>query len=394
MPRLLPLAAALVALSACQDPAGVGLGLIDEEGSDPATRTVTATSADTLRDARPLIGFADSSASLSQTRVLVGDVVDPVFGDARAVAYLDLVRPAIPDDPGDVLVARLELQRTYVYGDTTTTLPLALRQVEGRWSPTLDYPADTTLAAGPVLASSSVSVADGVVAFDLPASWIEANGAALFAADFNEAFEGFAVEPAARPAPGAVFGFQVASRQTRLRVETTTDTLFYAVGEVFTSLARQALAGTPTRFVPAQVGAGRGVRLRFPLGDVGPLPLARAVFEAPVETALAQDGPFVRPLADRALLYGIDGEGARRLLGLVSVRDGVATTAQTLILSEIQGGLLGTVRFESFELVPGASLGAVQGTTATPASLDVLPVLRPGGAEAAPRFRLTVVGGS
>ena len=393
--RLLPLVAALAALSACQDPAGVGLDLIDEDGTDPAVETVVATSVDTLRDARPAIGFADSTAALAQTRLLVGDVMDPVFGDVRAVGYLDVTRPAIPEgaEAGAIRSVRLEIERTYVYGDTTTVLPLALRQVQGRWSPTLAYPADTTFATGPVLATASVSVADSVVTFELPASWVEANGAALFAGDFNEAFEGFAVEPAARPAPGAVFGFQMQSARTRLRVETDADTLVYPAGEVFSSIQRPTPAATSSRFVPAQVGAGRGVRLRFPLGDVGPLPLARAVFEAPIETSLAREGSFVRPIASRALLYGIEPGGGRRLLGLVSIVDGEATTTRTLILDDIQRTLIGTLSFESFELVPGARLGAVPGTFAVPASLDVLPVLRPGGA-AAPRFTLTVVGRS
>ena len=396
--RLLPLAAALAVLSACQDPAGVGLDLIDVEGTDPAIETVAATSADTLLDARPAIGFADSTAALAQTRVLVGDVMDPVFGDIRSVGYLDVTRPAIPEgaEAGDVRSVRLEIERTYVYGDTTTVLPLALRQVQGTWSPTLAYPADTTFATGPVLATASVSVADSVVAFELPASWVEANAAALLAADFNEAFEGFAIEAASRPVPGAVFGFQAQSARTRLRVETAEDTLVYPAGEVFSSVQRPALVGAPSRFVPAQVGAGRGVRLRFPLGALGPLPLARAVFEAPLETSLAREGAFVRPIADRAVLFGIDGSGARRLIGLVTVRDGRAATTTTfeeLTLSEIQRGLLGTVQFESFELVPGASLGTTQAATFTPASLDILPVLRPGGAEA-PRFTLTVVGRS
>ena len=102
------------------------------------------------------------------------------------------------------------------------------------------------------------------------------------------------------------------------------------------------------------------------------------MFEAPIETSLAREGSFVRPIASRALLYGIEPGGGRRLLGLVSIVDGEATTTRTLILDDIQRTLIGTLSFESFELVPGARLGAVPGTFAVPASLDVLPVLRPG----------------
>ena len=392
--RLFLLAAVLAALPACQDAAGVGLGLVDGGDADPSVETLTATSVDTFLAVRPLIGFADSTAALSQTRVLVGDVMDPVFGDARAVGYLDFTRPAVGDtvEAGDVRSVRLELARDYVYGDTTTTLPLALREVRGRWSVTTDYAADTTFDVGPVLAEASVSVADsGVVVFELPASWVAANAEAFLSTDFNEAFEGFAVEPTARPAPGAVFGFQTQSARTRLRVETVDDTLSYPVGEVFTSVQRAPSAAVPARFVPAQVGAGRGVRLQFPLGELGPVPLARAVFRAPVETSLARDGAFVRPVARRAALFGVTPDGARVLVGLVTVADGEATT-QTLDLDVVQRAVLGETEFTSFELLPGAGIGA-GGAVPAPASLDVLPVVRLGGAEA-PRFTFTVAGRS
>ena len=383
----------LAALPACQDAAGVGLGLVDGVDADPSVEAVTATSVDTLLDVRPLIGFADSTAALSQTRVLVGDVVDPVFGDVRAVGYLDFTRPAVGDtvEAGDVRSVRLELERAYVYGDTTTVLPLALREVRGRWSVTTDYAADTTFDAGPVLSTASVSVADSVVAFELPAAWVEGNAEALLAGDFNEAFEGFAVEPTARPAPGAVFGFQTQSPRTRLRVVTVDDTLSYPVGEVFTSVQRAPSAAAPARFVPAQVGTGRGVRLRFPLGEVGPVPLARAVFEAPVDASVSRDGAFVRPLARRAVLFGVTADGDRVFVGLVTVADGVAS-ARSLNLAAVQRGVLGESDFASFELLPGASLGA-SGAVSAPASLDVLPVVRLGGAEA-PRLTLTVAGRS
>lgn len=397
-PRPLLLLAALAALPACQDAAGVGIGLIDEADVDPATQTVEATSVEAVEDRRPAIGFADSTAALAQTRVLAGDVVDAVFGDARAVGYLDFVRPSVPEGitAGDVRSVRLELQRTYVYGDTTAALALALRQVDaaaGSWSPSLDYAADTLFAVGPVLATATVSAADDAVAFDLPASWVEANAALLLAADFNEAFEGFALEPTRAGGAGAVFGFQAQTPQTRLRVITATDTLLYRAGEVFSSLQRGEPRPAPDAFVAAQVGSGRSARLLFPLGEVGPAALARAVFRAPLETSVAQEGTFVRPIARTATLFGVDtATGARTPITVLTVEGGVASAAQSLrFTQDIQAALLGTAPFDAFEVVPGALPGSTPGLFFVPASLDVLPVLRPGGAEA-PRLSLTVVG--
>ncbi|MDT0631620.1 hypothetical protein [Rubrivirga litoralis] len=397
-PRPLLLLAALAALPACQDAAGVGVGLIDDADVDPATRTVEAASVEAADDRRPAIGFADSTAALAQTRVLAGDVADPVFGDARAVGYLDVVRPAIPEGmaAADVRSVRLELQRTYVYGDTTAALALALRQVDagaGSWSPSLDYAADTLFAVGPVLTSTTVSAADETVAFDLPASWVEANAELLLAANFNEAFEGFALEPTRAGGAGAVFGFQAQTPQTRLRVITTNDTLSYRAGEVFSSLQRGEPRPAPDAFVAAQVGSGRSVRLLFPLDAIGPAALARAVLRAPLETTVAEEGSFVRPVAQNATLFGVDtATGTRTPIVIVTVEGGAVSAAQSDRLTQaVQAALLGAAAFDAFELVPGALPGRVQGTLFVPASLDVLPVLRPGGAEA-PRLSLTVVG--
>ena len=389
--RLLPLVAGLAVLSACQEPAGVGLGLIDEESPDPAVRAVPATEVDAVADTRPLIGVADSSASLPQTRVLAGEVSDPVFGDVRAVGYLDFTQPDVPDGTlaSDVRSVRLEVQRTYVYGDTTAALALTLRQVDaaaGSWSPTLAYPVDTLLAVGPALAMATATVADDVVGFDLPASWVAANAGLLVgdAAAFNIDFEGFALEPTRPGGAGVVFGFQAQTPRTRLQVITATDTLSYLAGEVFSSVQRGPAPPAPPAFVAAQAGAGRSAGFRFDLGPIGPVPLARAVLRVPLDVSVARDGAFVRPVARRAQLFGVDdATGERRAIALVVVEGDVATSLQTAAFTEdVQEALTGDLRFDRFELVPAP----------VPASLDVLPVLRPGGA-GGPRLSLTVIGG-
>ena len=315
--------------------------------------------------------------------MLAGDVADPVFGDARAVGYVDLVQPdrAGSVEADDVTSVQLRLRRDYVYGDTTTALTFALREVEGSWQPTLDYPADTLFDVGPVLATATTSVADTLVTFDLPASWVEANADLLVgdAATFGEEFEGFALVPTERPVPGAVFGFSGPSAQSGLRVIAGEDTLRYPIGEVFSSVAREEIALPPT-FVPAQVNSGRGVRLRFSLDGIGPLPVARATLRAPVVASLAEDGPFVRPLVSNARLFGVDGDERVLLADLALGDDAVLSGVVTAALQQV---LVGDEEFEAFEVEPAP----------IPASLDVLPVVRAGGAGEVPRLTLTVIGG-
>ncbi|MEM1116044.1 MAG: hypothetical protein AAF845_04925 [Bacteroidota bacterium] len=396
--RFAALVVAASALSACQDPAGVGLGLIDEEGADPSTRAVFVSSLDTIRATATPIGFANPNDTPHQPRFLIGDVTDPVFGDVEAIAYVDVVQPASVDaEAGDVRQVWLELRRDYVYGDTTTVLPVALRQVNPTpsWSASPSYPADTTFATGDVLATSTLSVApaDTVVRFDLPEAWVTANAATLVGDDFSTAFEGFALEVAdGAPAPGAVFGFStLATRGSLLRIATAEDTLGYALQEVFTSMQREDPVATPPSLLSARAYANGGIRFEVDFGPVGPLPVAQGSLSLPLDRSVAEEGAFVRPIATRSGLFGVrEADSLRAFLGEVIVdTSGDARTINTSGLTPtIQQILLGDESYERFEIVP-----AVSGLAPLiPVSLDILPVLNPTDPEAGPRFTLTVIG--
>ena len=403
--KTLPLCSALVAalaLSACQDPAGVGLGLIGEEGGRPTGLVVTADTAETLPVTAPAIGFAEQNTARAQPRALVGSVVDPVFGDARATAYLDAVQPTVDGrlEPADVRAVWVELRRTYAYGDTTTALPLALRQITGTWSADTSYPADTTLATGPVLATATATTApaDTLVRFDLPQAWVRENAAVFLAddADFLQDFEGFAVGAAEGfvPAPGAVYGFStLRGAGSAIRVAVTDDTLTYAFGEVFTSIETAApLAPPPGALAARALTAVAAVRFDFSEATSGgPLPLARATLKVPVEASLAQSGSFVRPLARRVQVVGVRPDETRVAVGELELRGGEMLPSAAfadLFTRRLQEALVeeaeaGVPFYSRFELVfpPGE-----------PASLDVFPVLRPDAVGERPRFALTVIG--
>lgn len=405
--KALPLLAALLsafAIAACQDPAGVGLDLIDDEGADPNVRLLLPTSADTVGTQAVAIGFATTNPSepRSQTRVLVGDVVDPVFGDARAIGYVDATQPSISDglEASDVRAIWIELRRNYAYGDTTTALPLVLRQVQvagdgtqGTWSVT-DYPADTTFATGPALATATATsaAADTTLRFNLPASWVSANAGTFLSDNFNTGFEGFEIRVADgfTPAPGAVYGFStLTGAGSSIRVAVTDDTLVFPLGEVFSSISRSDPVAPPALALPARNYSEATAALRFDLGSVGPLPLARAVLRAPVDESLARSGAFVRPVVSRLQIVGTRDDGSAPVfLGeLERTASGTyQTTGPSLrrFTTVLQGALTGDESYDRILLSFPAS-----------ASLDVFPLYRPDPSlPEPPRLALTVIGGS
>ncbi len=396
MRSLVAAAAALLVLSACQDPAGVGLGLIDEEQQDPNVRTVPLTDVAPIADTTVAIGIASGgNPDLTQTRVLVGRVQDPVFGDARSVAYVDLVRLAdLPDNAtaADVTAAWLVLERSYAYGDTTTTLPLELRPIQGSWSANTGYPADTLFATGDLLATTDVAPADTLARFDLPASWVSANAATLVADNFGDTFEGFGVDVPAgfAPSPGVVYGFDtLQSAGSGLRVVVREDTLVYALSEVFSSIAKEAPTVERPGVLPLR--SNTAVQFKADFSAIGPAPLARARVRLPVDASLVREGAFVRPVPPRFVLFGIrdvNGEEEPVPLATNVFFDGdELTVVDTVDLTgEVQSLLLRpeTV-FVRYELLPAR--GA--------ASLDITPIRLPiGPDDVSPRFTLTVVGAS
>ena len=393
---------AALALSACQDPAGVGLGLIDEEQSDPSVRTIPLGDLDTLQTATPAIGIALSTSSLAQARVLMGDVTDDVFGDARSVAYVDFQQPTIGDvEETDVTEVWLELRRDYAYGDTTTALPIALSEVEGVWDADRSYSPDTLFSTGPVLSTTTIrATADSLQRFDLPQSWVTANRALLVGerADFLDQFEGFALTPSAdfAPAPGVVFGFRTYSGSgSALRVATADDTLSFPLSEVFSSVditPPQVLV--TDEVIPVRASSRASLVFTADLGDVPQTALARATVRLPLDESFARQGAFVRPIAPAAILYGLrlrgDGEEDRSVLGRLDVSGPNGALDNTRVLTDsLQAVLFDPSRggYTRYEVLP---LGSPTGDAA---SLSILPVTRPTPTSTSvPRLTLTLVG--
>ena len=387
---------ALVAFSACQDPSEVGLGLIDEDSPSPNVRVLPATTVDTVAYDLVTSGLADGNAP-TQTRVLVGSVRDALYGDAAAVAYVDALRPTLPDGFDDRPITRitLELRRDYVYGDTTAAFPVELRQVTGAWSPT-GLPPDTTLGTGNLLTTTTVRGSDSTVVFTLPAAWVAANDSLFSSATFSSSFEGFELRPTSAADAGAVFGFtatasnRIASRRSVIRVTTVRDTVSFPLSEVFTRIAsgQPGLAPLGRRLVRA--GSGTGVKLAFGFDPVLRLPLSQAVLRLPLDATLAgSTGTFKRPLARLATVFARPATGVPQYLTNlrpVASSSDLRTTTPAQLTQLVQGILLGQATFRQFEI----RFTDVLQTAAV--SLDVLPVVTDGTVPARqPRLSLTVV---
>ncbi|WP_412067734.1 hypothetical protein [Rubrivirga sp. IMCC43871] len=395
--RFFAAALAVLALAACQDPAGVGLGLIDEEQLNPNVRAIALDGLTVFDDSTVAIGIADPSNSLAQPRVLAGSVADPIFGDVRSVAYVDFLQNSDVEaaDAADVTEVWLELNRAYAYGDTTTALPLELRQIQGTntWEADRDYPSDTLLAVGDVLSTTTVVAADTLRRFDLPAEWVTANAPTLVSGTFGTDFEGFALQVPAdyQAAPGVVFGFDTfLSRGSGLRVVVAGDTVTFALSEVFSSVTTTPPAASDV--FPARATSRAGLTFSASLDGVGTAALARARVRLPILNGLAQDGAFVRPIAPVSFLFGVREEGATRVrdfLGTVVYDEGddeLKVNDTNALTAAIQAALLNpaTAGYDRFEVV----------TNPASASLDILPVIVPDSPDTVqPRLTLTLVGG-
>lgn len=391
LPRFLVALAACLALSACQSPNGVGLGLIDDAGDDPEARTVPVATADTLQTEFSAAGFAQATASGFQPRVLAGTVVDALYGDAESIGYMDALRPSpVPEDFADSTIVAIELQlvRDYVYGDTTATVPLEIRAVQGGWSPT-GLPNDTTLATGDVIGTAAPLATDSLIVIEIAQSYVAANDTTFTGSSFGSTFEGFSIAtPAgAGPMPGAVLGFDTA--ESRIVARTSGgDSLVYPISEVFSRITRGAATPPPPGRILLQSTATTGLAATFDVTAFANLPLSRARLKLPLDrTYSGAEGTFLRPLASNADLFVRDAEEERDILATLDIPrdDGDAATATRSddLTAQVQRVLLGTATVDRYEVLIRPS----------PLSLDVLPLLiEPSADQSGPRLLLTLVG--
>ena len=401
----------LLALAACQDPTGVGIGLIDDDASAPATTPLDATAFAIRSVGTTTAGFAETG-SPAQSRVLVGSVLDPIYGDASAVAYLDANLPAagrprnFQDSTITAVALRLRLDTYttvdddtlfYVYGDPAAALPIEVREVTASWSP-IDLDVDATLATGAVIATGTVLPTDTTYTLNLDPAWVAANASTIRSEEFLTAFEGLEVRVPDGSLPGVVRGFS--AQASDLLVATAADTLSFPINEVLTSL-QQGDAAVSESILALRGGRAEALAFDVDFASIGARPLARAQLRFPLDRTQTGGTDFVRPLARRALLVGVSQDTLRSLLANIDItEDGEASTfvraasnqgLQSGFTSVIQDVLIGSRSFDHFEILLRSDI-----TSANPVSLDVLPIVvtPPASEMEGPRFLLTLIGGA
>lgn len=380
----LPLVLGVVA---CQDPSGVGLGIIDETGGVPGTRVIEGVDVATDSTLELTGGFASTSANTPQTRVLFGEVEDNLFGDASAVANVDFLLPGTVEnvDAEDITGVRLQLRRTYTYGDTLSTLPIDIREISEEWAP-VDLEPDAVLDAGNVIFSAEVAAEDTITFLDFPQDWVTANRARLLDEDFDDTFRGLqlSIPTGGAPSPGAVLGFDMT--QSSLDLITNEDTIRYPVWEVFTQLAREEPASPPADIVPLADGRSEALGVTFDLSEYENATVAGGAIRFTIDrNTIPSSGSFVRPIPSNVqLVLLVDDEELVVDPDLAIPEEGISLSISSSSFTQtLQSFVVSDELSQRFRIAFALS----------PTSLDVLPIsLEPIlGEGGPPRLALTLI---
>lgn len=304
----------LWAVSGCDDPStvGVGVGPDSLQGGTPVTLDVGATSQRIVADPSP----TGNGGSAPAWRMLVGTVDDPLTGPIAANAYVDLRTPvAIPDTilnaPPESLRVELDLEPSYIHGDTTSTVTLAVYAVDDEMD-IAGATSDQTFPATPIrdangqaLTASFSAGRDSLITIPLPQRWVADNIEVLTDTTdggraFADAFHGFRLE--ARSG-NAIVGFTRSS--TTLEIQRTEGVLSSQFGALkqFTHVERTGEKPSLDGRRVAVDGLGEAFAFSFdfdapPLDTLSGAFVNRASIIAPVDTtAWAEMRPtdFVRP---------------------------------------------------------------------------------------------------
>lgn len=330
-------------LMACEDPTNVGLGLVGDDSGQPLT------------EALPLDAFAPADEvgivdNLGQ--VLAGRVDDPSFGTTNATAYFDVrtnTSQTIEYRNGPVERAILELETSYVYGDTLSELTFALHEVLDEFTG-FQSTEDSIPTVGPELLQFSMMPTDEVVAIDLPDSWVDQYDADLRTPDFGQAFAGFQL----RHVEGnAVVGFHnVITQETRIRSIVGEDTVNFVAEKSITTLAREAEATLPVDRIGIQDGIGPKISFNFAIDSLQGVSLNRAAIRLQTDDeALETPTNFFRPAIENLALHGVLNDSSSALLAIGSLNDdGAYNFVSETFHAVLQQFLLGGTPYERYEI--------------------------------------------
>jgi len=303
-----------LSLSSCSDSTDVGLGVGPTPGGEgPKTLDIFPTP-DTTRKI-PQTGWLQNplSGGDSSWRFLVGRVDDPIPGTGvlEAEAYVDLAPPSpLPDrianesDP-DSITAQLRLPRTYLHGDTASTVQIEVRNLDEASTDTTwssrqaddSFPAPTSATQGAV----SVLPTDSLLTIDLPSSWLTPDRLTTLQ-DTSEEFYGFKL--ASPSTEDLVVGFSSNSTTLRLSHKAAPDSITadYSSFKTFTHIeqADSPVEDPPDGHMLIQDGLGIGLSLswdfdRPPLDTLRNDPLNAAQIFVPIDTATMEEESMMEP---------------------------------------------------------------------------------------------------
>ncbi len=283
-------------LVACDDPANVGGDLLGAAGGEPVN---------TVESLSPLRA-AEWTPSDRPARVLAGMVDDPMLGRYEVQGYFDITALTSEEfRAGVVESAELRLRRTYVYGDSTSKIQAALRQIDEAWDSD-DISVGASFATGPVITEFNFLATDTLVVVPLPDSWVSKHDAALRNEDIGNLLHGFRIDPVAG---NAVVGF--GPQGSSLFASTGSDSLSHPLGRAYPFVSHTAPAATPEGRFLMQAGIGPTPEFSLSVsseihasGD--PLSVNRATLTLWADTlTLLQNAPtnFERPLLRTLDLY-------------------------------------------------------------------------------------------
>jgi hypothetical protein len=347
MHRLL-LAICLVAVAACDDPAPVGIDLVDEQSGTPYVLQVQSSA--------PEYASAPEGTG-NAARTLFGTVDDPELGTTEARGYLDFVSPGVftqAFENNPIEKADLLLVSDYVYGDSLSEINVTLRSVDLEWSGS-GVNSDTTIFVGDIVAQSLQHPQSTLLAIPLPDDWIARWDTTFKSQTFGDQFHGFELTTDSR---SSVIGAQVLG--SSIRVITAGDTTFFSAGRSLTRFIDPVGPSARPGGLVFQDGQQQAASFVPQFGAPSTLVLNRGLVRVPADTSLSTNTPtgFVRPAIEQLQLDWISRDGTRLPIGLASRGESYFQFESIQLHDSLSVLLRGRSALDHFELrVPNSDNG-------------------------------------
>jgi hypothetical protein len=346
MHRIL-LACCLLALAACDDPAPVGVNLVDEQSGTPFLIEVPAERV-SLVPATNITGNAP--------RALFGNVDDPDLGTTESLAYLDFVATGVKTsvfENGVVTSASVLLSTDYAYGDSTADISVKLRAIDSSWLGA-GVAADTVLSVGASIAEQVVNYRTRTLEIPLPQSWVAQWDTTLRGSSFDDSFFGFEISTDTR---ASILGIDVLT--SAIRAVSAGDTTIFPASRSLTRFVRGDVPPAGPDALTFQDGRANAVEVAF---DFSPhtqatLVLNRGVVRLPADTTLSLPPPggLVRPVIQSLQLEWVGRDGARVAIALGLLNDNSYDFESQQLHDSLNVLLRGRSFFDRFEVrVPDA----------------------------------------